>query len=665
MHRHYPLIQARYVAQPKSPDPLFFYENLLLIVYRSQSAALNNRTGLKSLAQLKVLSQFLRRTVLLLLVAMASVSASANAQALVDAAATSKPAVADLPAAEDDSGDKTVALAVDVSGAGALAGLLQDFLDINRHTADNNLSEREAQRLIGITPRQIKELLATAGYFTPIVTSTVERQPARMLARFVVDPGIPTTVEKVDIIFEGAITTGANGNSERIARIRREWNLRVGEVFRQDSWDNAKGVVLKDLLTRDYPAARIADSQAQIDPQSQHAQLTLKVDSGPAFTFGELQIQGLKRYPRSLVEPLNPIVPGEPYSQEKLNELQSQLQDSGYFRSVFATIEVDPANAQAVPVRIDLTENERKRLSLGVGFSTNSGARAQIKWLDRQFMGHDWRLDSDLKIDRLTKLLGADLAFPARDNGWRPSVGAHYERSDIVGETSDKINFGGRLASPDRVNEQVWGVSYLGDKERIADAVVNHRQALIASYVRTWRRLDNLLAPQRGTQTTLEIDAGPPGLINRKALLRATLHATWLAEPSPRWQTILRGQIGQIAGASRQTIPGDLLFRTGGDQTVRGYAYNSLGVAQDGAIVGGRLFALASAELVYRITPVWGAAVFHDAGNAADSWRDWRPVHGTGVGGRWRSPIGPVSLDLAYGHAVGKLRPHFSVGYAF
>ena len=66
-------------------------------------------------------------------------------------------------------------------------------------------------------------------------------------------------------------------------------------------------------------------------------------------------------------------MPGEPYSQEKLNELQSQLQDSGYFRSVFATIEVDPATAQAVPVRLDLTENERKRLSLGVGFSTNSG----------------------------------------------------------------------------------------------------------------------------------------------------------------------------------------------------------------------------------------------------------------------------------------------------
>ena len=599
-----------------------------------------------------------------MVVMAAAASAPAHAQEPGNSDLAAPQSAAQTPATDDD-GDKIVALAVDFSGAGALTGLLQEFLDINRHLADRDLSEREAQRLIGITPRQAKELLATAGYFNPTVTTTVERQPGRLLVRFAIDPGPATTVEKVEIKFAGAIAAETTGKPERMARIRREWSLREGDVFRQDGWDNAKSAVLKDLLTRDYPAARIADSQAYVDPQTQRAQLRLNVDSGPAFTFGDLQIQGLKRYPRSLVDPLNPIVPGEPYSQEKLNELQSQLQDSGYFRSVFATIEVDPATAQAVPVRLDLIENERKRLSLGVGFSTNSGPRAQVKWLDRQFMGHNWRLDSELKVDRLTRLLGADLAFPARENGWRPSVGAHYERSDIVGETSDKINLGAHLASPNRVNEQIWGISYFGDKERIGAVVVNHRQALVATWVHTWRRLDNLLAPRRGTQTTLEIDAGPPGLVNRKALLRATLHATWLAEPSPRWQTILRAQVGQITGAPRQTIPGDLLFRTGGDQTVRGYAYNSLGVAQDGAIVGGRMFALASAELVYRITPVWGAAVFHDAGNAADAWRDWRPVHGSGVGGRWRSPIGPVNLDLAYGHAVRKPRLHFSVGYAF
>jgi translocation and assembly module TamA len=98
---------------------------------------------------------------------------------------------------------------------------------------------------------------------------------------------------------------------------------------------------------------------------------------------------------------------------------------------------------------------------------------------------------------------------------------------------------------------------------------------------------------------------------------------------------------------------------------VRGYAFNSLGVAQNGAIVGGTVLAVLSAELVYAITPQWGAAVFTDAGNAADSWRGFRLQQGSGIGARWQSPVGPVNIDLAYGHATRKLRLHFSVGYGF
>ena len=98
---------------------------------------------------------------------------------------------------------------------------------------------------------------------------------------------------------------------------------------------------------------------------------------------------------------------------------------------------------------------------------------------------------------------------------------------------------------------------------------------------------------------------------------------------------------------------------------MRGYALDSLGVPEDGAIVGGRVLAVASAELVYYFTSQWGGAVFMDAGNAADTWKGFRFDRGTGAGVRWRSPIGPVNVDLAYGEASQSLRLHFSVGYAF
>lgn len=554
--------------------------------------------------------------------------------------------------------------AVEINGAGTLAPLLNQYLEIVRHAKDPELSLEEWQRLAGIAPQQIRELLATEGYFSPAIDYALEQQNGRWVARFNIAPGAPTLVDAATIRFSGHIATDPAAE-QRINRLRRQWSMKPGERFRQAAWNDAKGALLKDLLNRDYPAARIAASEARIDPERRAAQLTVDVDSGPAFTFGELRVQGLKRYSRDMVDALNPIRPGEPFSQDKLNELQARLQDTGYFRSAFATIEIDPDHPQRVPVRIDVNENERKRLALGGGFSTDSGARAQLKWMDRQFLGRDWRLESDLRMDRQSRLLGADVFLPALRNGWHPGFGAHYERSDIANEIDDKIRTSVSITSPSKIDEQIWAVSYLADRQRIADLPVNNRQALIASYTYTMRRLDNQLDPRRGYVASIELSGGPRGMLNEQNLGRAVVHATGLYPFAPRWHTVLRGQLGQVFGAGRDTVPDDLLFRTGGDQSVRGYAYNSLGVAQNGAIVGGTVLAVLSAEVVYQLTPQWGAAVFTDAGNAADSWRGFRLNQGSGVGARWRSPIGPINLDLAYGHTTRQPRLHFSVGYGF
>lgn len=556
---------------------------------------------------------------------------------------------------------------VEINGAGTLTPLLNDNLEIRRHIAEADLSVDELQRLAGITPQQIRELLATQGYFSPAIEYTVDQQAGRWLARFDVMPGAPAVIDTVDIRFSGQIAAdgAADSDRQRIDRLRSSWALGPGAVFRQKAWDDAKSALLKNLLNRNYPAARIAASEARIDPEKRSAQLRIEIDSGPAFTFGELRVQGLERYPRDMIDRLNPIRPGDPFSQERLNELQSRMQDTGYFRSAFATVEVDPAHPQRAPIRLDLAENESKRLALGAGFSTDTGAQLQVKWLNRRFLGRDWRLESELRLNRKTPLIGADLYLPAIRNGWLPSVGVRYERTDIAGEINDKIRAGARLTSPVKSDEQVWGVSYLADRQRIAGNSANNRQALVASYRYTMRRLDNPLRPRRGYVASIELNAGPRGLLNEQNLGRVLGQATWLSPVSQRWNTVLRGQIGQVFGAGRETVPADLLFRTGGNQTVRGYAFNSLGVPQNGAIVGGTVLAVISAELVYEITPQWGAAVFTDAGNAADSWRGFRLQQGSGIGARWRSPIGPVNLDLAFDHATRQPRLHFSVGYGF
>lgn len=571
-----------------------------------------------------------------------------------------------LPSSAQDQAQETAtstsrAFTVDIDGAGPLASMLTDNLEISRRQRAGGLSEDEIRRLAGSAPNQIRSLLATEGYFSPTVTHELDQRGTTWTARYTVTPGPRTLIDAVDIRFKGDIV---QSNPQRAERLRRRWGLPVGNAFRQKAWDEAKNDLLKSLLVRDYPAAAITQSEARIDPATNSAALAVEIDSGPAFTFGELQISGLQRYASRIVTDLNPIAPGEPYSQEKLNELQARVQDTGYFRSAFATVNIDPAQPKNVPVKLELNENERKRLSLGIGFSTDSGARGQINWLDRNFLQRDWRLESKLLVDRDNRLLGADVTLPPLKNDWRPSFGTRYEYTNSEGEINDKTATAARLTSPDKNNEMVWATTLYTDHQRIEGSdYSNHREAVVASFTYTRRRVDNLISPSRGYVASIDLGAGPTG--DGKTLARAVGRATYLSPYYKRWQAVLRGQVGQVSGAGRESVPADLLFRTGGDQTVRGYGYNTLGIEQDGAIVGGTVSAVFSAELVYRITPQWGAAVFHDAGNAADTWKDFHFAQGSGIGARWRSPIGPVNLDLAYGHDTHDVRLHFSVGYGF
>jgi translocation and assembly module TamA len=126
-----------------------------------------------------------------------------------------------------------------------------------------------------------------------------------------------------------------------------------------------------------------------------------------------------------------------------------------------------------------------------------------------------------------------------------------------------------------------------------------------------------------------------------------------------------RAEAGAVIAGSRDGIPSPFLFRTGGDTTVRGYAFESLGVQQGQAVVGGRYYAVTSVELTRWIGENWGIATFVDAGNATDSLSHFHFAPGYGVGGRLRTPIGPFRIDLAYGQDAKSVRVHFSVGLSF
>ena len=145
---------------------------------------------------------------------------------------------------------------------------------------------------------------------------------------------------------------------------------------------------------------------------------------------------------------------------------------------------------------------------------------------------------------------------------------------------------------------------------------------------------------------------------------RLTGRLTWY-RPLGNWYAQTRLELGQVFAADRVGLPDTVLFRAGGDDSVRGYAYRTLGPMVNGVVTSGRVVGTASFEIARPVSEklpiLWGAA-FIDAGNAATSWREFKAVRGYGVGVRLRSPIGPLRIDFAYGEEIEKFRLHFSVG---
>lgn len=551
-------------------------------------------------------------------------------------------------------------LAVSLEAPEAVRPLLERHVRLLR--AEQPVPQRIADRiaLIRRARRDIAGLLATEGHFSPVID--FERESAERW-RILVDPGPRASVTAVDIAFEGHL--GEPGSADRQARLREHWTLPAGRPFRQADWDEAKQNLLYAVSTRDYASARITASRAEVDPDSASVRLSVTVDSGPPFRIGALEVRGIERLPGDFVERHYTLQPGEPFDQERLLELQSTLQNLPQFASVSVDVPRDRAQADAVPIRVQVSEAESRRLALGAGYSTNTGMRAEVGWRDVNLLSRGWELSTGLRLEEKRQSLFADIFLPPTRDNVRDSFGAMVEATDIEGLRTDRHAIGAVRTWTFDTDETALSLRYQRERLRPDGGEKARNTALTASVSWTRRAVDDVFDPRRGYVLRAEIGGGAKSLLSDQDFLRLYARATRYQPVGRRDTLILRAELGATLADSRDGIPLDYLFRTGGSQSVRGYAYQSLGVKDGEATLGGRYLATASAEYIRWVRPEWGIATFIDVGDAADSRREFDAKVGLGVGARWRSPAGPIALDLAWGHDDQRFRLHFSVAVAF
>ena len=558
--------------------------------------------------------------------------------------------------------------------------LLEQNLDLLRFRGNPRIDREQLQRLVRVAPGQIKALVATDGYYSPDVTAQLEDGDGAPLVRIKVAPGEPVRVGEIDLVLQGFDAPPDQAADQRfdLEGLRQVWGLKQGAIFRQADWEQAKRAILRQIVQTRYPRAQITESQATVDPDTHRALLRVVIESGPELRFGELRIEGLKRYPPSIVSNLNPIHPGDFYSEAALQAYQSHLQDTGYFASVEVSADMSAvlgeqldagaslaANAPMapLPLLVRVVENKRKNVSAGVGYSTNTGNRTSLAYDDLSVFG--LKMKSALTLETRQQTARGDFYFPVTPAGYSDSIGASFQRSDLSGEITSVTSLAAKRAWGTPLLERSVTLEYLSETKTIGSVATGSSKSVPLTYATTWRHLDNLLFPTKGYALNAQLGGALLPILTDEAFLRGYARGVLYQPLGQHSNLILRAELGALGSRNKDGVPAVYLFRAGGDQSVRGYSYQGLGVQEGTAITGGRYLATSSVEYQYWFQPSWGAAVFYDAGNAADKVQDLHPKSGYGLGARWKSPVGPINVDLAYGHAVHKARLHFSLGFTF
>jgi len=553
---------------------------------------------------------------------------------------------------------------VEIVAPTPLKSAIQDSLDIVRWQEYAELTPEFFELLVAEAKAQARDAAEAEGYFSAMVSADVDGATTPATVRIRVEPGEPTRIADVSISVTGPAVTDPPSGGEAIARVRQRWSLPKGSIFRQADWAAAKSAAVSALASDRYAAAKLTESEASIDPDTRTADLKITIDSGPPFRFGSLEVSGLKKYTEDKVRNLSTFAAGDPFTQVALNAFLRRLNSSGYFASAQATLDADPSRADAAPVHVTVIEAPRRKFSAGVGFSTDTLYRGQLAYDDVNLDGNGLQLHSDIRAE--AKVQNATLRFtlPPRVPAYTDSFGATLEHTDISGLTMKDLFFGWKRRTADERDQHTYAATYYVSKQQPLNADSQRAHALYFDYGRAWRRVDDLLSPSSGYVINAQVGAAPPGVSSRAFGRTVVQTAGWLAIDL-KTQLLLKAEAGAVAAPSSHGIPGPLLFRTGGDTTVRGYAYQSLGPRAGDATVPGRYYAIATAEIVRWFGASWGLATFVDAGNAADRVRDLKPVYGYGVGARLRTPIGPFRFDIAYGEAAKTVRMHLSVGLSF
>jgi len=507
----------------------------------------------------------------------------------------------------------------------------------------------------------IRAALQPYGYYSPKIESKLEGAAPDWKASYTVDKGPPTLITRIDVAVEGE-GQGERSFRRRLERMFRRFPLTTYERLRHAEYEAAKSELSRTAYAEGYLDAVFATSEIRVNPEERSAEIELVLDTGPRYFFGPVTLEQ-ERVDVDVVARYVTIEPGEPFDPQALLDTQFALTDLDYFQSV----EVEPRRREArggqVPIVIHTTPRPRSKWDFGVGYGTDTGARAsaanEVRLLNRR--GH--KLRGELQVSQLKNSLSGEYRVPLghKTGEYLAFGGASQTERFEDGESFKYVLNTALYRFPGKWKRKLY-LNFEHEESELSDKVQT-ADLLIPGLELNRSDVNDPILTRRGWSMFADLHGAQKGALSSASFLQARGVLRMVQPYLRRGRVLGRVEYGANIVAEFNELPASQRFFAGGDQSVRGYGYQSLGPKDDeGKVIGGKYIASYSVETDYFFWDEWGLAAFYDAGGAADN-----PLpelsHGVGVGVRYRSPVGYVQVDVAHPLDGDEppLRLHFGV----
>lgn len=524
-----------------------------------------------------------------------------------------------------------------------------------------------ARRFARQAQGRAQRALEPFGYYSPeIKTDLVTGDDASYRLRVTISPGEPVRVSQRSIRL-----SGPGADVPQLRQRVEAFPLEPDMPMRHDLYEDAKGLLLATAFDLGFLEARFSVHEVRLNRENRQATIDLELETGPQFFFGDVTFTGADGFPEATLRRYLAFAPGEPFSEDRLSRSQSNLLDADTFRSVKVEPDRSRVEGQRIPVQVDLVAMPHYQLRPGLGYGTDTGARMSLRFrnINAFHLGHE--LHSDLLYAELHQDLSGRYLVPLAGHldslmsfslQYNRNLYDAFEASTLAAEASLTRGFARGYKATAYLNLSTETYQVGEDQTR--------QTTLVMPGLRIGQRLwsfDRPGRPQKGYSWQLEARGSSTTLGSDVSLLQGLVSSSTIIPLPRQTQLILRAEGGATLQNEFSDLPASMRFFAGGDQSVRGYAYKSLGPKDsNGDVIGGRHMAVGSIEGDKRLGDDWSLALFYDSGNAFNDLSHFELQHGAGFGVRRHTPVGPVKLDLA--RQLGgsnNYRIHLSVGFVW